>query len=63
MNNLKEERKNLKLTQIQLASAAGITLRAYQNYETDMREPPVRVAILLAKVLHTTVEELFPLSD
>ena len=36
--NLKQLRKNEKLTQSQLANKCGITLRSYQNYESGDRQ-------------------------
>lgn len=37
---IKVRRKQLKLTQVQLASKAGITVRALGSYETEYRTPP-----------------------
>ena len=59
-NNLAARRKELKLTQLQIAKAAGISVNYYQSYEYGMHIPSVYVAIRLAQVLQTTVEELFP---
>jgi transcriptional regulator with XRE-family HTH domain len=58
---LKEQRKKAKLTQAKIAKLAGISERAYQQYEADKRIPNVYTAQLIAQALHTTVEELFPL--
>lgn len=59
MNNLKERREELSLTQKQVADTAKIGLRLYQYYEKDEKEPSVNTAIKIAEVLKTTVEKLF----
>lgn len=60
-NNLKQYRKNAGLKQVHIAKKARISVRNYQRIESGKQEPKVSVAILIAKALHTTVEELFPL--
>lgn len=63
-NKIFEFRKNLNLTQKQLAEKCGLaSYVVIQRYEYDMRTPPVDIAIRLAKALNTTVEELFVLDD
>ena len=59
-NNLSARRKELKLTQLQVAKSVGIAEAAYQRYEYGAVLPSVYVAIRLARVLNTTVEDLFP---
>ena len=61
MNNLKEFRKNKKVSQKDLSTILGMNIRLYQYYEADEREPAVRTAIRIARALDTTVEELFPI--
>ena len=46
-------------TQAQVAKEAKVGERLYQDYEYDKREPGVRTAIRIARVLNRTVEELF----
>ena len=58
---LKIQRKNMNLTQAQVARKLNISERAYQNYETGRRTPKLYTALLIAKVLNSTVEKLFPL--
>lgn len=58
---LKTQRKNMNLTQAQVAKKVNISERTYQNYETGRRTPNLYTAQLIAKVLNSTVEELFPL--
>ena len=59
-NNLAARRKELKMTQAQEAKAISVSESHYQHYEYGLHTPSVYVAIALAKVLQTTVEELFP---
>lgn len=47
--------------QVQVAEKAKITERSYQRYEAGERLPNVHTAQLIAQVLHTTVEDIFPL--
>lgn len=58
---LRIQRKNMNLTQAQVAKKLNISERAYQNYETGRRTPKLYTALLIAKVLNSPVEELFPL--
>lgn len=55
-----EYRKKAHLTQKQVADAARIAEQLYQRYEYGTRIPSVTVGIKLAKILKTTVEELYP---
>lgn len=58
---LKIQRKSMNLTQAQVAKKVNISERTYQNYETGRRTPNLYTAQLIAKVLNSTIEELFPL--
>ena len=60
---LKKIRTEKGYTQSEVAKKAKISERAYQNYELGERIPNVQIAQQIANVLHTTVEELFPLSS
>ncbi len=60
-NNLKLYRKKAHLSQVKVAEIVGINETHYQKIEYGLLNPSVEVALLLAKALHTTVEELFPL--
>ena len=60
-NNLKQVRKNAKLTQLEVAKKANVTTRVYQYYEAGQRTPNVYTAQLIAQALDTKVEEIFPL--
>lgn len=59
MNKLKSYRVKKELTQKQVATQASITERNYQYYECGERTPNARTAIRIAKVLDSTVEELW----
>lgn len=62
MNNaLKQKREELNLTQRQVAERVGIHYQTYQLYENGRKFPSVIRAIMIAKVLKTTVEELYEL--
>lgn len=58
-NNLKLYRKKAHLSQAKVAEIVGINETHYQKIEYGLLNPSVEVALLLAKALHTTVEELF----
>lgn len=56
---LKEARERCGLTQEEVAKKAGISWRAYQNYELGERVPKVDIAIQIARALNTKVEKIF----
>jgi len=56
---LKEIRQQMYLTQKQIADEVNISILSYQRYEAGKRSPNVDTALLIAKVLNTTVEKLF----
>ncbi len=56
---LKAARKQSGKTQAQVAKEAKIAERTYQDYEYNKSEPSVQTAIRIARVLDSTVEELF----
>ena len=56
--NLKELRKKRNLSQMQVAEALGISLRAYQNYEYNQREPNIEMINKLADYFNVTVDKL-----
>lgn len=49
------------LTQVEVALKVNVSLRAYQKYENEGQTPNARTAVLIAKVLGTTVEKLWGL--
>lgn len=56
---LKITRDKQGLTQVQVAEQAGITEASYQRIEYGKQNPSVNTAILIARALNSTVEELF----
>ena len=58
-DRLKEKRLEAKLTQVELATEAGVTARTIQNYELGNRKPSnLEVIQKIADALHTTTEYL-----
>lgn len=56
---LKKAREYAGRTQEDVAFAAGISIRAYKQYESGERLPKVDKAKIIAEVLGSTVEEIF----
>ena len=56
---ISDKRKELRLTQQQLADKLGWTLRRLTSYERYERIPSVKDALLIAEALNTTVEDLW----
>lgn len=56
---LRAAREKCGMTQAQVAKNAQIGERLYQDYEYGNKEPGVRTAIRIARVLNSTVEDLF----
>lgn len=59
MNKLKELRESKGLSQPQISEKVGISLRAYQYYESGERMPDVDTAIKIAGILDTTTENIW----
>lgn len=53
-------RRELDLTQDQLAQMIGIKQQALASYESGRRKIPLPTLLDLAKVLHVTMEDLLP---
>lgn len=62
-NNIKKLRQELKLRQIDVANQLGVTRQTIIAIENDKYNPSLELAIRLARLLNTTVEELFQLDD
>ena len=60
LRNVREEKG---LTQVQVAKSGGVSTRVYQRYETGECIPNVHTAQLIAQVLNTTVDEIFPVAS
>lgn len=57
--NLKRERERQGKTQREIAQAADLSVRGYQNYELGNRVPSVETAKKIAQALGASIEELF----
>lgn len=55
---LKECRKELKLTQMQVAIRCDITEKAYQNYELLAREPKLEILMRIADCYNVSIDYL-----
>lgn len=58
-NNLKEKRKELKLTQSDLAEAIGVTRQTIISIEKGSYTPSVLLALKLSKYFNCSVEDIF----
>lgn len=58
-NQLREKRNEVGLTQVEIAEKANISEVSYQRLEYGSRKPSLNTALLIAKILHSTVEDLF----
>ena len=59
MNNLKFFRLKKGITQREVAKEVGISEQCYQRYEYGIREPIASIALRIAMVLDTTVDQLW----
>ena len=59
MKRIKKIREELKLTKLEVAKMANVSLMSYYRYESGERVPDAHTATLIARALHTTVEELW----
>ena len=58
-NDIKELRKNKKISQAKLAELCNVTRQTVNAIENDKYDPTLQLAFDLAKQLETTVDELF----
>jgi DNA-binding XRE family transcriptional regulator len=56
---LAHRRRELGLTQTDLAKRVGVTPNAICMYETGKRNPSLKVMLAITSVLNATVEDLF----
>jgi transcriptional regulator with XRE-family HTH domain len=56
--NLLRLRNERGLTQPNVADGAGLSLRAYQNYERGLREPQLSALIALADFYDISLDQL-----
>lgn len=62
-NNIRELRKRLGLRQEDMATTLGVTRQTINAIENEKYNPTLELAMKLAKLLNTTVEELFILDN
>jgi putative transcriptional regulator len=62
-NRLKELRAEKKMTQADLASAAGVTRKTVNTVENQVFIPSTLLALKFARILGVTVDELFYIDD
>ncbi|ETJ29495.1 helix-turn-helix transcriptional regulator [Clostridium butyricum] len=58
-NKIKQFREHLGLTQEQLGELIGVSRQAINSIETEKFEPSIWLAYDIAKVFHSTIEEIF----
>jgi putative transcriptional regulator len=58
-NNIRELRKKLGVRQEDIATALGVTRQTINAIENEKYNPTLELAMKLAKLLNTTVDELF----
>lgn len=63
MNNLKALREMLGSTQKALAQDLDIPANTYNNYENEIREPPVAFWIAVAEKYHVSIDYLMGFTD
>ena len=59
MNNIKEYRQKLNLSQSDLAKRMKVKQNTISQWENENRLPNIKQGIKLAKLLETTVESLY----
>lgn len=59
MNKLKEKRIEKNLTQLELANLVGVTPKYIGFIENGERNPSLQVAQNIAKVLGSTIDDIF----
>jgi putative transcriptional regulator len=60
-NNIKELRKQLKLTQEEIAEKVGVTRQTMNAIENNKYSPTLELAMQLALIFNKSVEEVFQL--
>ena len=59
MNKIKEFRTKNKISQCDIAKIMNVKQNTISQWENEIRTPNIRQALQLAKILETTVEELY----
>lgn len=63
VTKLKEYREQADLKQAELAERVGVRRETIVNLERGKYNPSLKLAMDIAKVFHTTVEELFSYTE
>ena len=58
-NSIRSRRKELGLSQEELAKRCGVSRQSVNAIENNKYDPTLALAFHLARELHTTVDELF----
>lgn len=61
-NRIKELRKQMDLRQEDIANELGVTRQTINAIENNKYNPTLELAMKLAQLLHTPVEEIFELN-
>ncbi|MDY2627183.1 MAG: helix-turn-helix transcriptional regulator [Lachnospiraceae bacterium] len=56
---IKKMRKERKLTQEQMAKELGVSRQAVSNWENDRNLPDIEMLILISRVFHISLDNLF----
>ncbi|WP_300259986.1 helix-turn-helix domain-containing protein [Clostridium sp.] len=59
MTRLKEIREEKGISQRELAKRINISAPRYNQYENNKRSLPPKIALLLAKELNVTIDEIY----
>lgn len=62
-NSIKTRRKELKLSQEELANLSNVTRQTILAIENNKYDPSLSLAFILARKLNTTVDELFEFEE
>lgn len=62
-NNIKYLRKQMDLRQEDVAKILGVTRQTINAIENDKYNPTLELAMKIAKLFNTPVEEIFQLND
>ncbi len=60
---IRQERRNLKLTQAELSEMLNISQSTLAGYETGAREPDINTIIKFAKIFHCSIDYLVGLEN
>lgn len=63
MNNLRKIREELNISQTELASKAGVSVRHIAFIENGDRKPSLNLAFKIAEILHHNIEDIFMLNE